>query len=316
MSEIFDFKQLENQYFIGKNIVMVIGFFDGIHRGHQRIISLCKERAQQINGKSLVFTFDKPPLNIIKGKIQKKLIMPYQEKVKLIEDLGVDYIITKKFDREFSKITPHQFCKNILLQKFHLKEIFIGEGFRFGYKGIGDENFLKEFFKGYGVNVNIIPLLKKDNLIVSSTSIRRFYKQGNIDKIKLLLGRQPFLTGKVVKGSGRGKKLAFPTANIDVSERYITPKDGVYIGEARIGNNNSNLPCLINIGDNPTFGGKKKWVEAYIINFNKNIYNVKIYLYFIKKLRDEIEFSGKEELIRQIKEDIMEAKLYFNLIIN
>ncbi len=311
MAEIIRLSQLDSDYFSGMDMVAVIGFFDGLHKGHQKIIRLCVERAREIGGKSLVFTFDQPPVNVLKGTITKKLITSFEEKLNLICHLGVDYIVTQSFNLEFSMLEPEYFCRHILMDKFHIKEIFVGEGFKFGKEGRGDGNYLRSFFKRYSIRVNIIPLYKADGTVISSTNVRNFFKKGEIEKVNMLLGRKPCISGVVAKGKGRGKRLGFPTANIDVSDKFVTPRDGVYIGRVRVGQDPDLLPCLINVGDNPTFGDKKKWLEVFIVDFNKNIYGVKIKVCFLKKVRDEIRFANSGELVRQIKKDLKEAKRFF-----
>jgi len=302
-----------------KDSVVVIGFFDGVHVGHKKIISLCVERAKKINGNSIVFTFNKPPINILKRGMHKKLITSYEDKIKLIKELGIDFIIAAKFDWSFSEIEPEKFCREILIKKFNIKDLFIGEDFKFGNNASGDTKFLKNFFGSYNVNVNIVPILRIEGIPVTSTIIRKFYSEGLIEKIITFLGRLPSITGKVLRGEGRGSILGFPTANIDVFEEFVTPNDGVYLGYVNILNkkfNNAELPSIINIGSNPTFKGKRKWIESHIINFNEEIYGCSIKVSFLKKLRDEISFQSKEELINQIKKDMDFAKKYnFNNIV-
>jgi len=312
LSELLELKKINKGYFRSKNTVLVIGFFDGVHLGHRRIIEACLKSAKGINGVSAVLTFDKPPVNVIKSRIRKKLIISYEEKIRLIEDLGVDYIVSASIDNEFLMLMPESFCRNILINKINVKEVFVGSGFRFGYKAKGNILFLKKFFKSYAVKVNVLPLLKVEGEVVSSTSIRKYYSEGRIDKIANLLGRKPQLEGEVVRGSGRGKKLGFPTANIDICEVNITPGDGVYLGRVMIGESKKKLfNALINIGNNPTFKDNKRWIEVFLLNFSRDIYGEKIRITFLKKLRDEIKYSSNEELIDQIKLDLKSADKYF-----
>ena len=314
MPEILELKNIENGYFDNKNPVTVIGFFDGVHRGHKKIIEACVSRAREIKGSSIVFTFNQPPINVIKNKMYKKLIIPYKEKIKIIGSLGVNYIITADFSPGFLKLKPDQFCRDILMRKFHIREILVGNGFRFGFNAEGDIKFLKRFFKPFNVRVYAVPILKIRGEKVSSTNIRKYYSLGKIKKIKDLLGRNPEVKGIVVSGSGRGKSLGFPTANIDVSQIFITPKDGVYLGEVEIGDSEDRLfNAVINIGDNPTFKDSKRWIEAYIINFGKDIYRKKIKIFFIERIRDEIKFKDKDRLIDQMKLDLQYAYKYFNI---
>lgn len=311
MVQILDLENLKKGIFRDQKTVVIIGFFDGVHVGHRKIISLCVKRAREIGGTSLVFTFDRPPLNIIKRGLYKKLITSLQDKLKLIEDMGVDYIIVAKFEEDFSKLSPEKFCQEILLEKLSPREIFVGEGFRFGKDAKGDNNFLKNFLQSYGVRVNTIPLYKVNGIPVSSTVIREYFLKGDIEKVKELLGRFPQLSGTVVRASGRGKKLGFPTANIDVCDRFVIPKDGVYAGVVGISGQKEKLPSLINVGDNPTFKESKKWVEVYILNFDQDIYGKEINIYFLRKLRDEMVFEDENKLAEQIKIDLENAKKYF-----
>lgn len=313
MTDLIELESLNENFFKGKNTVVVIGFFDGVHLGHKKIIELCVERAKEINGISIVFTFDKPPLNIIKGEIHKKLISSFEHKLKLVESLGVDFIVTARFDAKFSKLRPEQFCKEILFEKFHVKEIFVGKSFRFGWGAKGNDIFLKEFFRPYNIKVNVVPLYRVNGVPVSSTVIRKYFLEGNIEKIKAFLGRYPQVSGKVIRASGRGRKLGFPTANIDVCEKFVIPKDGVYLGRVEISDEKGEKPAIINVGSNPTFKETKKWIEIYILNFDRDIYGKEIIAYFLKRLRDEIVFKNKDQLVKQIQHDLEYAKKYFKV---
>lgn len=291
---------------------MIIGFFDGVHRGHQKIMNICKARSMEKKGLSTALTFDRPPLNILKKRVYKKLILPYTEKINIIESLGIDIIVTAEIGMEFLSLSPEEFCDDILIGLFNIRELFIGHGFRFGRGGCGDVRFLKQYLGTRRVKVNEISLTKSRGEVVSSTVIRKYYLEGDIKRIKELLGRDPCIKGKVIKGAGRGKKLGFPTANIDVCESLVVPGDGVYFGKISISNNDAGeLPVVINIGDNPTFGDSKKWVESHILDFDGKIYDEDIRITFLKKLRKEIKFETGEGLIGQIKKDIDDARLFF-----
>ncbi len=312
MSELLELEKIDNSYFRNKNAVVVIGFFDGVHLGHKKIIETCVEKARKIKGVSIVMTFNKPPLNVIKNGMYKKLIISYEEKIKIINSLGVNFIVTANFDSDFLMLEPGQFCRDVLINKFYIREIFVGSGFRFGFEARGDVLFLKRFLMPYNIKVNVVPLLKIKGVVVSSTNIRKYYSEGKIEEIRDLLGRNPQVEGVVVRGAGRGKQLGFPTANIDVCEVFVTPKDGVYLGTVGIdGDENKLFPAIINVGDNPTFRESKKWIEAFIINFKNNIYKRKIRISFLERLRDEIIFEGKDKLINQMRLDLEYASKYF-----
>jgi riboflavin kinase / FMN adenylyltransferase len=243
----------------------------------------------------------------------KRLIITYEEKIKIINDLNVDYIVTVKNDSDFLRLAPESFCMDIMMKKLYAKEIFVGDGFRFGFKARGDIKLLKDFFKPYRVKINVVPLMKVKDEVVSSTSIRKYYSEGNIKKIKALLGRSPRIEGTIVKSEGRGRKLGFPTANIGVSDIFVTPGDGVYLGMVIVGGRDKSIEAIINIGSNPTFKGIKRWIETYLLNFNENIYGKKMEITFLERLRDEIIFKNEDELVRQINIDLNYAKKYFKI---
>jgi riboflavin kinase / FMN adenylyltransferase len=274
-------------------------------------MNLCIEKAKEINGISIVFTFDRPPQNIIRGSLHKKLISSYPERIKLIKSCGVDYIVIADFNSDFSKLEPEEFCRKILIEKLNIKELFIGHDFRFGHDAAGDAEFLKDFLKSYKIKVNIVPVLKIDGVPISSTVIRKYYSEGNIEKIKEFLGREPEVAGTVVSGEGRGKQLGFPTANIDVFEKFVTPRDGVYTGWVSIVPSKTKHAAIVNVGPNPTFKGTKKWIESYILDFDRDIYGKKIKVSFLKRIRGEKMFGSAEDLIEQLNLDLIYAKKYF-----
>ncbi len=314
MARKIKLKDISRGQFSGLDPVMVIGFFDGVHKGHQKIINMCKDSSGEKGAVSIILTFDRPALNIVKSRTYKKLIFPFEEKIKILDGMGIDFIVSAGISPEFLKLSPERFCKDILLGLFEIKKLFVGEGFRFGYRAGGDIGSLKRYLEPAGVEVNEVKLLGGDgDEVISSTTIRNHYTEGNISKIKELLGRDPYIIGKVVEGAGRGKDLGFPTVNLDVCDTLVVPRDGVYFGTVSImENNGSSLPSIINIGDNPTFKDPKKWIETHIMDFSKNIYNVKIKLRFLKRIRDEIKFKNSGELTAQIRKDIDEARLFFD----
>jgi len=326
LSKLIRLEKLKANEFAGLDVSAVIGFFDGVHVGHLTIIKACVAKAEEIGGVSLVFTFDNPPVNILKGRLDKKLITSYRDKINLIKKIGVDYIVVAGFNHRFANLEPFEFCKDILAGKLNARELFIGKGFKFGKNSKGDTGFLKRFFEPVNVNINEVDIYKIDNTAVSSTAIRKLYSEGDIDNIARFLGRQPSIRGKVIKGDKRGRLIGFPTANIDVFENYITLKDGVYTGYVNICSRHGSivenadaaakrrlkkLPSVINIGNNPTFEGSRKWIETYIIDFNGDIYGKMIEVVFLQRQRDEIAFKSKNGLVKQISSDVENARKYF-----
>jgi riboflavin kinase / FMN adenylyltransferase len=311
LTQIINLADLDGSFFKKSMNMLVIGFFDGVHKGHKAIIKKCIKKAHSAGGTSIALTFDIPPANILAGKRAKKLIMPFSEKIKVMSGLGIDYIVDVNFNKDFAGLSKEHFCTEIIIDKINAREIFIGENFRFGKDAKGDYPFLKKYLKNFNIKVHSVKLLEIDNIIVSSTEIRKQYEDGDVEKIKIFLGRYPSVTGKVQKGFSRGSVLGFPTANISIDESYVIPKNGVYAGHIVIEGNKKSLNSLINIGNNPTFGFRNTLIEVYILNFNKNIYNKKITVKFLKYLRPETRFASPEDLISQIREDIKSAKLFF-----
>ncbi|MBN2072383.1 MAG: riboflavin biosynthesis protein RibF [Actinobacteria bacterium] len=291
--------------------VLVIGFFDGVHLGHRYIIEKCVKRAKELDGISIAMTFDRPPVNVLSVKVQKKLIIPYGEKIKMLGMAGLDYVVTAHINKGFLMLTPAVFCNDILLKALGISGLYIGQGFRFGYEASGNVEFLKDFFKDKGVEINEVPLLKKNGTVISSTVIRESYRAGDIGKIASMLGRDPYVTGTVIKGDGRGMQLGFPTANVKTDKDFISLGAGVYLGAVSLDDVDLRLPSIINIGYNPTFGGNIKRLESYIIDFESDIYGKRIKVYFYKKIREEKKFENGNALREQMGKDLAEARGYF-----
>jgi riboflavin kinase / FMN adenylyltransferase len=312
LARIFKLKDIKKDQFKDAHTLMVIGFFDGVHRGHQKIIKMCCERALENGGTSVALTFDRPPINIIKSRIYKELILPYEEKIRIIKKLGIEVIVTAEIGMDFLNLSPKEFCDDILKGLFYIKGLFIGQGFRFGKDAGGDTAFLKDYMGSQGAIINEVSLVKSRGEVISSTVIRKYYQEGNIERINELLGREPYVKGRVVRGTGRGRKLGFPTANIDLPEKLIIPGDGVYFGRVSIKDDGiKNLKGLINVGKNPTFRGEKKVVESHLLDFEGCLYDKEIKVTFLKKLRREVKFKNSTKLVEQIKKDISDAEIFF-----
>lgn len=311
LAQIIHLTDLNDSFFKESLNMLVIGFFDGVHKGHKEIIKRCIKRARIKGGISIALTFDIPPVNIISGKKTKKLIISFEEKIQVMSSLGIDYIVDVNFNKDFAGLDKENFCRKILVDKINAREIFIGENFKFGKDAKGDYFFLKNYLKNFNIKVHAVKLFKINNIVVSSTGIRRLYEEGSAEKIKLFLGRYPTVKGDVQKGFSRGTKLGFPTANIAIDESYIILKNGVYAGRIIIEDSKKSWQSLINVGNNPTFGFQNTLIEVYVLNFNKNIYNKKITVKFLKYLRQETKFASENDLIVQIKEDIKRTHDYF-----
>jgi riboflavin kinase/FMN adenylyltransferase len=269
---------------------VAIGTFDGVHVGHRQVI----DRADT------VLTFEPHPLRVLHPDATPKLIMPFNIKRDVIEGLRVSELVVIPFDREFSTITAEEFCSRILVETLGAEMVSVGENFRFGARAKGDPEMLAarpEFEE------RVVPLVEVDGEIVSSTRIRSLVAAGEIDVANRCLGAPFLLEGPVVRGDGRGRKLAFPTANIVPSDDLVTPGHGVYAAFA------DGRPAAVNVGVRPTFEtGRGLLVEAYLIDFDGDLYGKTLRIAFVARLRGERRFPSTEDLIAQMHRDVEEAR--------
>ena len=285
-----------------KESILTIGTFDGVHIGHNKILTKLVEESKKNNLSSLIMTFFPHPRMVLQKSQEIKMINTMDEKIHLFEKTGVDNLIIQPFDENFSKIRAKKFVEEILVKKLKIKHIIIGYDHRFGKDREASVDDLKKFGLNYMFTVEEIAAQEIHSIAISSTKIRNAILKGEIKKCNEYLGRNFMLTGEVVHGDGLGKKINFPTANIEIPETYkIIPKNGVYLVKAII--NSEIYFGMMNIGVRPTIGGKNKSLEIHFFNFKDNIYNKTISVEIICKIRDEEEFSSIDELKIQLKKD-------------
>lgn len=285
-----------------KESILTIGTFDGVHIGHNKILTKLVEESKKNNLSSLIMTFFPHPRMVLQKSQEIKMIDTIDEKIHLFEKTGVDNLIIQPFDENFSKIRAKEFVEEILVKKLKIKHIIIGYDHRFGKDREASVEDLKKFGLNYMFTVEEIAAQEIHSIAISSTKIRNAILKGEIKKCNEYLGRNFMLTGEVVHGDGLGKKINFPTANIEIPETYkIIPKNGVYLVKAII--NSEIYFGMMNIGVRPTIGGKNKSLEIHFFNFKDNIYNKTISVEIICKIRDEEEFSSIDELKIQLKKD-------------
>lgn len=290
-----------------------LGNFDGLHIGHMALINTLISESRLNNLNSMVYTFNKHPGNILRKKLLTPLITTRHKKVELLGETALKYIYFDEFDEHFSRMAPEDFVRSILVGKLKVRLAVAGFDYRFGYKGGGDVELLKELGEECNFKVIVIPPIKVDNEIVSSTLIRNNIIKGNMDKVFKLLGRHFSITGEVMGGRQIGNTIGFPTANIIPEEYLVLPHEGVYITKTLI--NGKMYNSITNIGRNPTFDDVDKLtVETHILDFTRDIYGKKIEVFFISKMRKEKKFESKEELAEQINKDIVEARSFFQRI--
>jgi riboflavin kinase/FMN adenylyltransferase len=289
-----------------KNPVLTIGNFDGVHKGHMSLFDKVKEQAKKIDGTSVVMTFDPHPLKVMNSRSSPPIITPTGQKLELIARTGIDLIICIKFTLEFASITARDFIKDLLVERLGIKEIVVGYDYSFGYKREGNIELLRELGKQYKYKVHVVSPVMVDNILVSSTTIRKLIKEGKLSEAKLLLGRDYQISGTVIKGKNRGARLlGFPTANLKIIDELIR-KNGVYAVKVILGDRT--YPGVTNIGFNPTFHENTLSIETHILDFSGDILGRTMRVDFIERLRDEKSFENLEQLARQISRDIANAR--------
>ena len=290
-----------------KESIILIGNFDGVHLGHQRLFKLAQVYKKKYNLKIGVVNFDPMPKMFFNKSLKNFRLSSINQKLNLLKNQSVDFIITKKFDKIFSKTKSINFIKNIISQKLDAKFIFVSNNFRFGNKREGDVNFLiKNEVKFKYKVIKPKPFLSKKK-IVSSSLIRKFLEKGLLDKANKLLNRNWSIEGIVRKGRQVGKTIGFPTCNIDI-EDYVLAQPGVYAVNVLRKNNPKLLKGIANLGYRPTFNQKKILLEVHLFNFSGNLYNKHLSVNFLKFIRKEKKFKNVNELKSQIKTDLITAK--------
>ena len=289
-----------------KNSAIAIGNFDGFHLGHKRVLKTGKYIAKKNKIKFGLLVFHPLPVMFFNKKIKNFRIDSLKQKIESSKKLGIDFLIIKKFDKNFSKTNAENFIEKVLHRKLKAKFIFISKNFKFGKNRAGNINLLKRKEIFYNYKTQTVSPLNKRKKIISSTLIRKKIKNGEIDFANKMLGRYWAIEGKVRKGEQRGKKIGFPTCNLDL-ENYIVPKVGVY-SSIVIVNKKIKKKAIVNIGYKPTFGKNKLLLEAHIFGLKKNLYDKSIKVMLTKFIRKEKKFKNITQLKKQIKKDIRKVK--------
>ena len=284
---------------------MTIGNFDGVHVGHQHILKRLVSAAAKKNLKSVVLTFSPHPIQFLVPQIAPKLISTIEQKLELLFSFEVDCVVLQKFDATFAKISPEDFFKIHLLRNLSTRFIKVGHDFTFGEKRRGTTETLEHLAKKNQVDVSIISAQMVDNMLVSSTLVRKLIASGELSMAGKLLGRAFFIDGNVVRGQQRGGSLGIHTANL-TTQNELLPADGVYATVIEV--NGKKWQGATNIGFNPTFGNTARSIEAHLFDFDGDLYGQNLRVHFMQKLRDETKFASPEALVKQIVKDIVLAK--------
>lgn len=288
-------------------LFLAIGVFDGVHRGHQSVISTSADHARTANGTPVVVTFDPHPEKVLRPEAAPHLLSATQHKIALISALGVEHLLIITFDKQFAATEPEDFVKKLVTHSKPLHEICVGREWSFGKNRRGNLDLLKKLGAQFHFDVVGIPPVKINGAVVSSTAIRQAIEKGDFEKAAEMLGREYTILGTVTRGDNLGKKIGFPTANLSAhSEQF--PPNGVYAAEARI--DGQLHRGVINLGVRPTVSGGKteRVLEIHLFDFNRDIYGHDVDVRFLKFLRPEKKFENIDALVQQIRQDVKEAR--------
>lgn len=289
-----------------RNAWLTIGVFDGVHRGHRAIIEKLVREAHKADSPAVVLTFHPHPASVLTGKEIKCLTTP-DERADLFAALGVDVVITQRFTRDLSTATAHEYMST-LKRTLGLSRLLIGYDFALGKGREGNAARLTEIGSELGYSVDVVPAVSDESGVISSTEIRKLVSTGNVTEAANLLGHRYQVGGKVIHGAGRGKKINFPTANIDYPDQKVIPVNGIYACWGVLGA--ERFMAATNVGFNPTFTPERKVasVEAYLLDFDRDIYGEHLKLEFVARLRDELKFDSVEALVEQMHRDVKQTR--------
>ena len=297
--------ELKDRY---DKLVLGLGNFDGLHLGHQKLISRLVQKARAIRGTPAVFTFVPHPMTVLRPGEAPPLLLSPGIKQKMFADLGVEVLIMIPFNFEFSRMSPEDFIDHVLHQHLRVHSVFVGYNYTFGHMGRGTPELLKEYGEKLGFEVEVISQVTYQNRPVSSTLIRSLIAEGDITGAREFLGYCPVIEGEVVYGEQRGNTLGFPTANLQPATDYIVPPNGVYSVKVKV--ENDLFLGVANIGVKPTFHNNSinRTIEVHLLDYSGNLYGRSIMVYFIRRMRAEKRFNSPGELVAQIQKDISDAR--------
>ena len=291
-----------------KPCVATIGFFDGVHRGHRFLIERLKEDAKAAGLESTVITFERHPRQVLSSDYQPKLLTTFEEKRLLLSRTGVDNCAVLQFDRQMAQMTAREFMERVLTGLLNVKRLYIGYDHRFGHnREEGFEDYVR-YGRELGIEVLQNTAFDLEGVNVSSSVIRSFLQEGEVEMAARCLGYPYFVSGKVMPGVQEGRKLGFPTANIEVTAEKLIPASGVYAVTARLEGSAALKPAMMNIGTRPTFGENEQTLEVHILDFEDNIYSKELLVSFDHRLRGERKFRSAEDLADQLRKDAEEVR--------
>jgi len=294
-----------------KKTILTLGTFDGVHFGHKKILEKITQNTENGKYESLVLTFFPHPRMVLQADSDIKLLNTIDEKIELLDKIGIQNLVIHPFDESFSRLTAEEFVKNILVDQFHIHKIIIGHDHRFGRNRTANIDDLKAFGEQYDFEVEEISAQEIKEVSVSSTKIRNALNDGKVALANEYLGYNYSLTGTITKGKQLGRTIGFPTANLKIAESFkLIPKNGVYIVKSVI--NSKTVQGMMNIGFNPTVEGKHQTIEINYFDFDEDLYDQKITVSILERIRSEQKFESVELLKEQLNKDKNTALAYFS----
>jgi riboflavin kinase / FMN adenylyltransferase len=302
------FRHIEEPGLSMSGTVATMGNFDGIHLGHQTLVRTTVEESKRLGYPSTVLTFEPHPLKILAPERAPLLILTFEDKMALLEAIGVDIVVAQRFDRQFASIAADDFVRRFLVDRLKVKKLWVGRDLRFGRGRKGGTDDLLRLAPGAGFEVGVVDPILIDGVRISSSRIRQLVEAGRVNEVRPMLGRYHFVSGRVVTGHRRGQTLGFPTANI-ATETEVVPLNGIYATLIQL--KNKQWLSVSSVGVNPTFGGGPRTVESFILDFEGDLYGQGVKLSFVQRIREEKNFVRIEDLITQMHEDVNRAKTMF-----
>ncbi|HXA79411.1 MAG TPA: bifunctional riboflavin kinase/FAD synthetase [Candidatus Acidoferrales bacterium] len=291
-----------------RHTAVTIGNFDGVHLGHQQILRTVLARARQSDTLAAVLTFYPHPARVLRPAEAPALLETLEQRLAAIDATGVDAAFVARFDAEFANVAAEDFVRRFLLDTMGAQTVLVGGNFRFGHRGAGDIKLLGEFGQRWGFDVEIVPPVIENGVVVSSTAIRTAIREGRVEEARRMLGRPYALEGEIRTGTGQGRRLVVPTLNL-ATDQEVLPKNGVYATEAVVAG--KTYPAATNVGMRPTFDGARVTIESFLFDFSDTLTSGKLEVRFWQRLREERKFSGPAELREQVLKDIEHAKEFF-----
>ncbi len=294
-----------------RGAVISIGNFDGVHIGHQKVISHAVARAKEIDAPSVLMTFNPHPITLLRPAEAPRLLTTIDQRLELLRHTGVDSVAVVPFTHYVSRMSAQTFIEKVLVERFHAREVFVGANFRFGENREGDVELLVAQGQKFGFTAQAWPTVEDGGSLVSSTRIRESVVAGQVEDAARMLGRTFFGDGKVLLGKKLGRKLGFPTLNVEIENEQI-PAEGVYLTAVHIPSFQRVFPSVTNIGVRPTvYENSGVTIESHLLDFTADVYNERVRLYFLERLRDEQIFDTTLQLVAQVRRDVEAARLFF-----